>query len=111
MEHLWLIGLSIYDLMSGAFISLNGWDICHLMGRAFITWHCGLMGGGLWFNGWGTYGLSGWDSNGKLLFRLEICWSCFSHLPGAGVTARFSLCEAGGAEDSKEREPEEEEGH
>ena len=30
---------------------------------------------------------------------------------GAGVTARLSLCEAGGAEDSKEREPEEEEGH
>ena len=25
--------------------------------------------GHLWFNGW--------DSNGKLLFRLEICWSCF----------------------------------
>ena len=31
--------------------------------------------------------------------------------PGAGITARFSLCEAGGAEDSKKREPEEEEGH
>ena len=30
---------------------------------------------------------------------------------GAGVTARFSLCEDGGAEDSEEREPEEEEGH
>ena len=42
---------------------------------------------------------------------LEICWSCFSHPPGAGVTARFSLCEDGGAEDSEERELEEEEGH
>ena len=31
--------------------------------------------------------------------------------PGAGVTARLSLCEDGGAEDSEEREPEEEEGH
>ena len=60
MEHLWLTGLDIYDLMEGylyhlmeghlyhlmggAFISLNGWGIydngwgiCHLMGRAFIT--------------------------------------------------------------------------
>ena len=46
--YFWLI----YDLMSRAFISLNGWGICHLMGRAFITWHCDLMGGGLWFNGW-----------------------------------------------------------
>ena len=81
------------------------------MGRAFITWLCGLMGGALWFNRLGTYGFNGWDRNGKLLFCLEICWSCFSHPPGAGVTARFSLCEAGGALDSEKREPEEEEGH
>ena len=46
-------------------LSLNGQGIYHM-----------------WFNGWG--------SNGKLLFRLEICWSCFSHPPEAGVTARLS---------------------
>ena len=52
MEYLWLTGLGIYDLMGGAFISLNGWGIyitgvghlwpsgwgvCHLMARAFVT--------------------------------------------------------------------------
>ena len=31
-----------------------------------------LKDGALWFDGWGTYGLNGWGSNGKLLFHLEI---------------------------------------
>ena len=46
MEHLWLTGLDIYDLMEG--------HLYHLMGGAFMT----LMGGALWY-GWGTYGVMG----------------------------------------------------
>ena len=52
MEHLWLTGLDIYDLMEGH-LSLNGQGIYHL------------MGGALWY-GWGTYGLNGWGSYDKV---------------------------------------------
>ena len=84
VEHLWLTGLGIYDLMGGTFISLNGgafmaYWVGHFM--AFWVGHLSLngqgsfhlMSGALWFNRWGTYGLNGCDSNGKLLFRLEVC--------------------------------------
>ena len=27
----------LYHLMGGTFISLNGWGVYHLMGRAFVT--------------------------------------------------------------------------
>ena len=47
----------------------------------------------------------------SLLLLVTTFFGLFLPLPGAGVTARLSLCEAGGAEDSEEREPEEEEGH
>ena len=45
------------------------------------------------------------------LLLLVTTFGLFLPPPGAGVTARLSLCEDGGAEDSEEREPEEEEGH
>ena len=62
-KHIWDMGmgyLHVYGLMVGH-LSLNGQGICHL------------VGGGLWFNGWGTYCLNECGSNGKLLFHLEIC--------------------------------------
>ena len=47
----------------------------------------------------------------SLLLVVTTFFGLFLPPPGTGVTARLSLCEDGGAEDSKEREPEEEEGH
>ena len=52
MEHLWLTGLDIYDIMEGH-LSLNGRGIYHL------------TGGALWY-GLGTYGLNGWGSYDKV---------------------------------------------
>ena len=45
MGHLWLTGISIYDLMGGTFVT---------------KWA-------------GHLSINGWGSNGKLLFCLEIC--------------------------------------
>ena len=39
------------------------------MGGAFVTEWAGHLS----LNWWGIYHLDGWGSNGKLLFRLEVC--------------------------------------
>ena len=63
MEHLWLTGLDINDLMEG--------HLYHLMGGAFMTSWVGHLS----VNGWGTYGLNGMGQllQSRLLLRLEIC--------------------------------------
>ena len=60
MEHLWLNGLDIYDLMEGHSYDLMG-GICHFNGQGIYH----LMGGALWFNGWGTWP-NGWGSYDKV---------------------------------------------
>ena len=45
-KHNWDMGMG--------YLWLNEWGINHL------------MGGALWFNGWGTYGLNGWGSYDKV---------------------------------------------
>ena len=73
MEHLWLTGLDIYDLMEG--------HLYHLMGGAFALNGQGiyhLMGGALWY-GLGTYGLNGWGSYDKVS-------CCFAGLQGSTLS-------------------------
>ena len=41
------------------------WGIYGLMGMGYF---CGLMGGALWLNGWGIYGLNRCGSYGKVSF-------------------------------------------
>ena len=61
--------------MGGAFmtkwvvhLSLNGQGIYHL------------MGGALWFNGWGTYGLNGWGTYDKV--SCCFVWKCAQKIAG-----------------------------
>ena len=55
-------------------LSLNGQGIYHL------------MGGALWFNGWGTYGLNGWGSYDKVSCSRTLCTD------GADVASMIYTC-------------------